>query len=420
MAIARLYIFIKNKLGENNMKQGIVGTKISMKKIILSKEFLFIISILFSSYELFGISLTYILLGVYVFYIWFIKGKRFVLLDRSFCFFMIILFIHEIIMIFIHLNDSKTIINNIIGAIIAIIIIGIFSVDINLEKLKKAYYLIAIIVSIGLLYHAVLVYGLGKAVTPIQLIPRLISQSTLQWEHSLMRPMSCFIEPQAYATFMIPAIFFLLNNKKIFWAVAGTICVFLSTSSLGIFMCSIMWLISLVDSNFSLQMKIKIIFSAVIFLVFILNSNIFQFAFNKIENIDTSSDARLSQGFIIYRQMPIQDQILGVGKKSLIDYILNNNINVPRMRYATDVGKWSYVTTIAGIMIYYGLAGLSSFAVFVFGQLKKKNFLIKEFIILLFILSFGQSILFNVYFIMYYTLLFCLDNNKTKYIIFKF
>ena len=90
----------------------------------------------------------------------------------------------------------------------------------------------------------------------------------------------------------------------------------------------------------------------------VLQSNIFQFAFNKIENIDTSSDARLSQGFIIYNQMPFGDQVLGIGKRSLVNYILNHNIYVPRMKYATDVGKWSYVTTIAGILIYYGLAGI--------------------------------------------------------------
>lgn len=333
---------------------------------------------------------------------------------------MMVLFLHEIIMIIIHANDAKIIFNNIIGAIIAVLFVGALSPEINLDKLKKAYYIIAIVVSIGLVYHAILVYGLGRPVTPIQLIPSLISQSTVQWDNKLMRPMSCFIEPQAYATFMTPVIFFLLNEKKMIGALSATICVLLSTSSLGILMCAIMWLVVLVDSNLSIQMKIIIIFGGIAFLAFILNNNIFQFAVNKIENIDTSSDARLSQGFIIYSQMPFWDQIFGVGKCSLVTYILDNNIYVPRMKYATDVGKWSYVTTIAGMLIYYGVFGIFSFAVFVVGQLKKKNFMIREFIILLVILSFGQTILFNVYFVLYYTLLFSLDNNKKRYAIVKF
>lgn len=402
------------------MEQETVGTRLNIQKIIFSKEFLFVISIVFSSYEILGMSLTYVLLGIYVIYTWFIRGKRFILLDKSFLFFMMVLLVHEIIMIFVHSSDAKTIINNIIGAIIAVAIVGTLSSGINLEKLKRAYYIIAVIVSLGLLYHAILVYGLGRAVTPIQLIPGLISHSTLQWEHSLMRPMSCFIEPQAYATFMIPAIFFLLNDKKMIGALAATICVLLSTSSLGILMCAVMWLFVLVDSDLSLQMKIVIVALGIAFLVAVLQSNIFQFAFNKIENIDTSSDARLSQGFIIYSQMPFGDQVLGIGKRSLVNYILNHNIYVPRMKYATDVGKWSYVTTIAGILIYYGLVGVFSFGIFVAGQIKKKNFMIKEFIVLLVAISFGQTILFNVYFVLFYVLLFCLDKDKSRYIVVKF
>ncbi len=402
------------------MEQKIAGTKLNIQRIIFSKEFLFVMAIIFSSYEILGMSLTYVILGVYVIYTWIICGKRFILLDKSFLFFMMVLLVHEIIMIFVHSSDAKTIVNNIIGAVIAVAIVGTFSSGIDLEKLKKVYYIIAAIVSLGLLYHAFLVYGLGIPVTPIQLIPGLISHSTLQWEHSLMRPMSCFIEPQAYATFMIPAIFFLLNDKKMVWALAATVCVLLSTSSLGILMCGVMWLVVLVDSDLSLQMKIIIVVFGIIFLVAVLKSNIFQFAFNKIENIDTSSDARLSQGFIIYSQMPFRDQVLGIGKRSLVNYILNHNIYVPRMKYATDVGKWSYVTTIAGILIYYGLAGIFSFAIFVVGQIKKKDFMIKEFIVLLVAISFGQTILFNVYFVLFYVLLFCLDKEKSRYIVVKF
>ena len=217
-----------------------------------------------------------------------------------------------------------------------------------------------------------------------------------------MRPMSCFIEPQAYATFMIPAIFFLLNDKKMIWALIATICILLSTSSLGILMCAVMWLFVLFDSDLSLQIKIGIVVLGIVFLVVALQSNISQFAFNKIKNIDISSDARLSQGFIIYSQMPIGDQVLGIGKRSLVDYILNNNIYV---------GKWSYVTTIAGFLFYFGLAGIFSFGIFVAGQIKKKDFMIREFIVLLVAISFGQTILFNVYFVLFYVLLFCLDKN---------
>ena len=150
------------------MEQETVGTRLNIQKIIFSKEFLFVISIVFSSYEILGMSLTYVLLGIYVIYTWFIRGKRFILLDKSFLFFMMVLLVHEIIMIFVHSSDAKTIINNIIGAIIAVAIVGTLSSGIDLEKLKRAYYIIAVIVSLGLLYHAILVYGLGRAVTPIQ------------------------------------------------------------------------------------------------------------------------------------------------------------------------------------------------------------------------------------------------------------
>ena len=84
------------------MEQETIGTRLNIQKIIFSKEFLFVISIVFSSYEIFGMSLTYVLLGIYVIYTWFICGKRFILLDKSFLFFMMVLLVHEMIMIFVH------------------------------------------------------------------------------------------------------------------------------------------------------------------------------------------------------------------------------------------------------------------------------------------------------------------------------
>ena len=384
-----------------------VKAKIDIQKVIFS--------LLFSSYQLFGMSLTYLFLIIYIFYTWFLEKKSFLVLDKGFLFFLMVVLMHEVIMLFMQGSEAKTILNNIIGGIITVAIIGTLSIRIDLEKLKKAYYIIAIIVSIGILYHAVLVYGLGRAVTPIKLIPALISDS-IQWERGLMRPMSCFIEPQAYCTFMVPVIFFLLNDKKIVWAALGTGCILLSTSSLGIIMCVIMWLFLLLDSKVSRGMKICIIFCGVMALAVILQSPIFHYAINKIRNIDTSSDARLSQGFIIYRQMPHVDQIFGIGKRSLVSYILDHNIYVPRMRYATNAGKWSYVTTIAGMCIYYGVVGIFAFLFFTLTQLKKKNFLIKEFLILLVAISFGQAMLFSAPFIQFYTILFCLDKDRSHFI----
>ncbi len=48
-------------------------------------------------------------------------------------------------------------------------------------------------------------------------------------------------------------------------ALAATICVLLSTSSLGILMCAVMWLVVLVDSDLSLQMKIGIVVLGIAF-----------------------------------------------------------------------------------------------------------------------------------------------------------
>ena len=77
------------------------------------------------------------------------------------------------------------------------------------------------------------------------------------------------------------------------------------------------------------------------------------------------------------------DKIIGIGKHSLVDYILSNDIYLPRMKYAAHVWKWSYVTTVAGILIYYGVAGFFSFIAFIVGQLKKENFAVKKFVLIL-------------------------------------
>lgn len=45
------------------MEQETAGTRLNIQKIIFSKEFLFVISIIFSSYEILGMSLTYVFWG---------------------------------------------------------------------------------------------------------------------------------------------------------------------------------------------------------------------------------------------------------------------------------------------------------------------------------------------------------------------
>jgi hypothetical protein len=366
-------------------------------------EILFPLSILLASYSIRGISLTFWILGLYsVAAVLTFKGKYYI--NKFIVFFVLFTIFQQILVIGVNGSGISTIFNNTLESILVTFIVVVISNRIRIRHIHRAYLVISLIAMIGIIIQAFQVYVQGNAVVPFQIIPGLLGD-TAQWNRPMHRPMGFFVEPEAYATFILPLLYLLLQKKKLIISAIVTFSILLSTSTLGVLMTGLMWIWFIKKSKLNIAKKIAISLMIIIVVLIFSQSHLFQYAFLKLVNIDISDNARLSQGFHIWFQMPFRDKIIGIGRISLIDYILNNSIWLPSMITASGPHKWSYVTTIAGVLIHYGIIGGIAFGGFLLKLLKDKKG--DRFIIICIIaLSFGRTLLFNSFFILWYTIYF--------------
>lgn len=382
-------------------------TNISKKKINRPTviEIIFPFSIILSSYNLFGISLMYWLLGTSI-VINFLRVKRKYFVYKPLLILLIFIVIHHSVWIIVAKEHNIIIFKNMIEAIMTTVIVIFASNLIRKDPLYKTYTFFAILSMIGLLYHSFQVYILGHMVMPIQILPNFLGD-TAQWFNPINRPMSFFVEPEAYATFILPLIYWNLDKRKTFMASIFTLSIFLSTSTLGIFLSIVLWLIYISKGNHNWINKVVILIIITLLTFTLVQADVFQYAIDKIYSTDIINNPRISQGFKIWWQMPFLDKLLGVGEIPLADYIINQNMWLERMRYATTSNKWSYVTTISGALIYYGVigAGLFYWTLYKMLKLNKPN---KAFFVAVTIigLSFGRTLLFNAWFVFWYIIYF--------------
>jgi hypothetical protein len=124
----------------------------------------------------------------------------------------------------------------------------------------------------------------------------------------------------------------------------------------------------------------------------------------KILAINFADDIRLTRGFLVYATFPIADALLGIND-GLQAYVLEN---INAWWVAAGIASESehllgYVTTVAGMFVWYGaFAGAMLFALFL-ALLRHED---PEWRILLYVivlLSFSQTILFNAWWLFYYS-----------------
>jgi hypothetical protein len=103
---------------------------------------------------------------------------------------------------------SVTAINNLVMPILFLIIISVFIDDVNEENLYKAYSRIGMVVMSAMFYQSIGYYIWGMPAIPINILPVGADKVYLWGDFLGARPSSFFAEPQAYASYMMPLLFF--------------------------------------------------------------------------------------------------------------------------------------------------------------------------------------------------------------------
>lgn len=287
-----------------------------------------------------------------------------------------------------------------INRVINLIMVVVFTMTISMFQINKdffykAYFWIGLITSIAIIIQAIQVFIFGQNVQHIMILPMEPPEA---WYSEGLRPVGFFPEPQVYATFVLPLLVHVLTERKYVWGVFFSVAIVASTSSLGVLCVLGIWAYVVIFSDLSVKRKVAIILMAVVVLGIIISTPLFTYAIEKVANTDYSNNARLTRGFYIWSELKPIEQFFGIGMNNLA-YYLDTGKLVLTDRLSVLMRDPSYVTSVAQLLIYWGVIGTIIYFIFVGNLVKNSK---NSLMILLFIaLSFGQTILFSNVWIFY-------------------
>ncbi len=306
--------------------------------------------------------------------------------------------------------------NTYLFMIVCVFLLGTLS-QINKQDFFKVYYIVGLISSIAVLIQFIMANFFGKLQSAIQILP--VSENDMHyWIQESNRVSGFFTEPQAYSGYMIPLLIYLLSKYEVKKALFFSVSILASTSSQGIILMVICWIYYFFGYEKNSRRKLMLIVGGIILVVAFSFTDVFQYTIEKIMSINIFGyDIRLTKGFGIYFEMPIHDKIFGIGKGNLREYLLNGNFDFFWMSLTREI-LFDYVTTMSDILISYGIFVFAFYITIFACNMKNSSRDGKVFLLIIFIASFAQTLLFNAWFVFYWSVFQIMDNQNDKRYIF--
>ncbi|MGH2665060.1 hypothetical protein [Flavobacterium sp.] len=197
------------------------------------------------------------------------------------------------------------------------------SKEINTEFFEKTLVFLGVLFSVAVLIQAFYFLIKGESISFLLPLATDLDQNvdSIQFNG---RPNSVFQEPAHFAIFMVPLLYTVLNKKKVWLTVLFTVSIFLSTSTYGLILTLIVYLIyALRNKNGKIYFLLILIFCALLFFFFydffqaVLTTNI-----NKTqESMDLTANTRFMGGIESVEFMDFFQDLLGIGYNQTKDFM---------------------------------------------------------------------------------------------------
>lgn len=355
----------------------------------------------------------YLIIAIYAIYLMFIKNTK-----LYFHKYLLLLTIYVIIITIINYirldGQSINAFNSLITQVVLFIVISLVITQLHIENFYKSYLFFGSIAMLIIYFQSIRLLVFGIPAIPITILP-IDPKDAHFWGNFLgKRPSGLFTEPQAYASFMFPLLILSLKKKKKFLVLIISLSLLLSTSSQGIIVTGIIFIYYLLWGNIKTYQKVLISLLFTFSIYALLNLKIFEFATNKIAKTDLENNIRLVRGFMVYSNFDLTDLLLGIND-NLQSYILKNLRNsywvTEHIKFGAVSGL-SYTTTVSGILIQSGFFAGILFILMIYKMYKYEDPSNRIFLVLIFILSFSQTIFYNAWFVFYYIIYLGLNNKR--------
>lgn len=322
---------------------------------------------------------------------------------------------HDILKLIFCMNSSFPI-NTWIERIIFIGFLACCINQINEENLYKVWCIWGYVAMAGLIYHAILVYGLGQNVQMIRILP--FTSDSISFINAYTRPRSIFLEPAAYVTWILPLLYMTLKRYKYILAAVITITILLSTSTTGLVMSIVLWGVYLFKSdNINRKKKIALIILVAIVTVLFIKLPIFQATIFKASNTDFSSNLRITSGFEIYKDADLSVQLFGISQGSTEQYFREDVADLSKYNMSSNAHWLGFVNALARALLTYGILGGILYIYIFYRLFRSGSKEVYPYLLICFLSIFGQSVFFNLFFVMQFAVLLGINDIKKNDII---
>lgn len=366
------------------------------------------LSIMFAPYPVLGqfYNVGFSIILIYGIISIFLLNNKF-LIPKSLLRFSVFIIIIYMINVLRTEGKSLEIFNFFIGSILTIFYVGVLVKNFKFELFYKVYNFLGIASSILVFYQGIMLFIFDVPAVPINLLP--VPEADYHfWDYFQgVRPSGFFSEPQAFCSFIIPLLIFSLFRKK--FIVSGLIffSILISTSTLGLIISSF-----IIAFYFYLNYQLSFLRRILIFLFIVsgaflmYNFTLLDFTLLKLNDTQIENNIRLIRGFNIYAGLDLVDLFLGISQ-DLQSYVIKNiDEDWVYSHIQNDNERLiGYTTSLSGLLIQYGFFSLIFYLLFLWQSFRKSNKEIRLFVITIFILCFGQTIIFNAWFVFYISIL---------------
>ncbi len=263
------------------------------------------------------------------------------------------------------------------------------------DVLYKWWKIAGIFFGAGMIYHVVQLLVLKNPIEPISLIPGYIIYNDKVEE--FMRPTSFFSEPASYVTSMLPLLFLSLKRKDFKWSVISTFLIVISTSTVGVVLSAVLWIIFILFEEKSLKTTLLSLIFVALFIVLFMNLAIFSDALEKLLLVsqgDSTWGSRVEIPFQMVNAMTWKELPFGTNIIDTRTFAYNNIgyfLKYPTMIDSLGDGYGVFLNTIAYLIFRYGIVGLGLYLLTFKNKLFNKKYEARMYAIIMFVASFAQG-----------------------------
>lgn len=296
----------------------------------------------------------------------------------------IVLFIVTLIQLVLPYTNASVIIHLTLTMYLTLLYYICFTNYVRLEEFMTPYMATSIVFMLGLLYQVFLLFARHQLIDgPIVLFPSLLSKNNVV-DVEILRPMSFFSEPQAYATWMVIFTIVMIEHNRFFLAALATLTILLCTSTEGLVLIAFVWIMFLLFSKSNWWAKVLVIVAIIFIATQYTSLEFFEVGYNKAMNTDYEENERLFQGFALFKRLDFAGFLFGMGTA----------MNSFYADYASSMGLTGdsvYMSDAIGVFVSFGVFVGICWWVFILQKITFKNKSLLTYSICLCIIPFAQT-----------------------------